>query len=1420
MFRYFISIMMALMLMPAWGEAASIQLRWMAGVNGTLTDGTTTLLGPTAAGDAIIETLSNDAGGHYTSKTFTAKANPGYAFRNYSGTGGFVKRTANPVTVNFDGEDHDITANFTTKPLQFDLVTHGVPDIVDIQAGRSHTVVLKRNGTVVAWGNEVDGQADPELATLSGVTAIGVGPYTTFVVSNGVVKGYGMFADGNAVSNLPVKNYPPTPAPTNVVALASGLSHAVALKSDGSLVVWGSDNGWGQLDLPPELTGKKVTAIAAGHNFTLALTADGSVIGWGQGWGYNPSDKDGDGVKSGMPISTTANPIVAISAMAWHAMALYRDGTVYCWGQNDYGQTPTVLPAGVSNVKAIAAGGHHSIALKKDGTIVVWGGNPTNSGVPQGFVPAGATGGTLIAAGYYHSVAVTPSAILGWGINEAKQCEAPARAYNPITNGTLTCQTLDPYSTTVDFGSNSLCTIKPNPNLRTYFAVNGIQRSVAAGATTTTLTNMQEFQGVTGVFAVPPDAPAIAAATVSGGEATVTLTAPASDGGAPVVGYLVKTETPSVGVGVDKDAGTTSLIHTVTGLTSGTKYTFTATATNLIGTSGDSEQSKSPQTITIVTPAPASAPYNSTFTVAATAPGGGVSYSSAGGCSNVGPEFTMTSASVACTVKYDQEGSATYSPAGTSSVTLATKAEQAIQITKAAPLSARYGTSFTVAATAVGGEVSYSSAGSCGNIGPVFTINRSTGPCTVKYDQGGNADFGAAPELSSQTLATKGDQVITISTGKAAPVSAPFGSSFTVEASAPGGEVAYSSAGGCSNVNALFTMTNATLPCTVIYDQGGGDDYNAAPQLSSQTTVSKADQKIIVTAGKGAPASARFGTSFSVDATAVGGPITYSSAGGCSNVGAVFTMKSGTDACTVKYDQVGSANYNPAPQVISQSTATKADQTITMTAGKTAPSSAQFGASFTVEATAPGGALSYSSAGGCRNDGAVFTMTSATVTCTVKIDQGGDGNYTAAEVTSQTAATKADQGITVTPGKAAPASAQVGTVFTVDATAPGGAVTYSSAGGCSNAGAVFTITSANQCTVRYDQPGSSEYNAAPQVISVTNSSKAEQTITVTAGKAAPASAVFGSSFIVDATALGGAVSYSSAGGCSNVGPVFTMTSGTTACTVKYDQGGSANYNPAPQLTSQTAATKAEQGITITSAAPASATVGSSFTVVATAPAGTVTFSSSGGCTNSGSTFTMTTASSDCTVRYDQAGNADYAAAPQKSSSTTVVAAAPSLPGAPSAVTASAAINGQASVAFSAPASTGGSPISGFTVTANPGNITATGTGSPITVAGLSNGTAYTFTVTASNAAGTGSASAASAAVTPLPNGDLNGDGVVDLQDAMYALRLSIGSEPASNALLNRGDVAPLVNNKPKGDGRLDVGDVVVLLRRSVGLVTW
>ena len=87
------------------------------------------------------------------------------------------------------------------------------------------------------------------------------------------------------------------------------------------------------------------------------------------------------------------------------------------------------------------------------------------------------------------------------------------------------------------------------------------------------------------------------------------------------------------------------------------------------------------------------------------------------------------------------------------------------------------------------------------------------------------------------------------------------------------------------------------------------------------------------------------------------------------------------------------------------------------------------------------------------------------------------------------------------------------------------------------------------------------------------------------------------------------------------------------------------------------------------------------------------------------------------------------------------------PGAPPDAAATAG-DGQATVSFTAPAATGGAPVTSYTVTGSPDGQTVSGAASPIVVTGLTNGTTYTFTVMATNVAGTGPPSAPSNPITP------------------------------------------------------------------------
>ena len=120
-----------------------------------------------------------------------------------------------------------------------------------------------------------------------------------------------------------------------------------------------------------------------------------------------------------------------------------------------------------------------------------------------------------------------------------------------------------------------------------------------------------------------------------------------------------------------------------------------------------------------------------------------------------------------------------------------------------------------------------------------------------------------------------------------------------------------------------------------------------------------------------------------------------------------------------------------------------------------------------------------------------------------------------------------------------------------------------------------------------------------------------------------------------------------------------------------------------------------------------------------------------------------------------------------------------VPGAPVIGTATAG-NAQATVTFTAPASNGGSPITSYTVTSSPGNLTASGTVSPLTVSGLVNGTGYTFTVRAVNGIGTGAASAASNSVTPSAPATVPGAPVIGTATAGNAQATVTFTPPASN----------------------------------------
>jgi hypothetical protein len=258
-------------------------------------------------------------------------------------------------------------------------VPDGLDNVIAIDGSVEHSLALKADGTVVAWGNDTWQGHVPD--GLSGVTAISAGGDHNLALKNdGTVVAWG----DNSYHQCSVPSHL-----SNFIAIAAGGTHSVALRDDGTVVAWG-DNEYGQTDVPDSLDNVQVIAISAGRDHTLALTADGTVVAWGNN-GYHQSR-----VPEGL------HNVIAIAAGTVSSLALKADGTVVAWGFNEGGGTD--VPEGLDHVIAIAGGFGWGLALKDDGTIVHWG--LDQSGHGDSLVPTGLSDVKAIACGYYHGLAL------------------------------------------------------------------------------------------------------------------------------------------------------------------------------------------------------------------------------------------------------------------------------------------------------------------------------------------------------------------------------------------------------------------------------------------------------------------------------------------------------------------------------------------------------------------------------------------------------------------------------------------------------------------------------------------------------------------------------------------------------------------------------------------------------------------------------------------------------------------------------------------------------------------------------------------------------------------------------------------------------------------------------------------------------
>jgi alpha-tubulin suppressor-like RCC1 family protein len=334
------------------------------------------------------------------------------------------------------------------------------PGVGSVAAGSKSSFGLSPSGELWAWGDNASGQLGDgtNLGSLepfpvpdaSNVIAVsGGGAHTLTLLGDGTVLASGSNSAGQLGNGAPGGD---ETAPvlveglTDAVAVAAGGRHSLALRRDGRVYAWGS-NEFGQLGdgtdethaapvAVPDLA--NIVAIAAGEDHSLALAADGRVWGWGR----NSSGQVG-GDRWANP--AYASPVevlegaASIAAGSGHSVAAKADTTVWAWGDTIGGDGNPVQvtyydycdessgchEAPLIGVTAVASGGGLDLALQADGQLWWWGGQ--NAGITP------VLGGVAaLAAGGGHGLAVTePGEVWAWGGNESGQVGDGTGQYQP-----------------------------------------------------------------------------------------------------------------------------------------------------------------------------------------------------------------------------------------------------------------------------------------------------------------------------------------------------------------------------------------------------------------------------------------------------------------------------------------------------------------------------------------------------------------------------------------------------------------------------------------------------------------------------------------------------------------------------------------------------------------------------------------------------------------------------------------------------------------------------------------------------------------------------------------------------------------------------------------------------------------------------
>jgi alpha-tubulin suppressor-like RCC1 family protein len=249
--------------------------------------------------------------------------------------------------------------------------------------------------------------------------------------------------------------------------LAVGGAHSCAIKANGALWCWGA-NDKGQLgdgstigkNSPIEVTalGSSVVSISAGQAHTCARKADGTL--WC--WGLNDAGQLGIGTTSNslvpLQVSSLGASVASVSAGYAHTCAVKADGTLWCWGSNNWGQlcdftnknriSPIQVTQLGAPVSSVAASVYHTCAVKADATLSCWGldssgelGDGTTGGNGKSWpVPVTALGAAVVSVAGTCAI-VTDGTLWCWG--GGKVCPAQVSglsgAVTEVSAGWHTC---------------------------------------------------------------------------------------------------------------------------------------------------------------------------------------------------------------------------------------------------------------------------------------------------------------------------------------------------------------------------------------------------------------------------------------------------------------------------------------------------------------------------------------------------------------------------------------------------------------------------------------------------------------------------------------------------------------------------------------------------------------------------------------------------------------------------------------------------------------------------------------------------------------------------------------------------------------------------------------------------------------------